>query len=50
MGITGMTVGKWRKHYQEFGIEELHDELRPGRHRTYGDDKVAELINRALQT
>ena len=31
MGVTGMTVGKWRKRYREFGIEGLHDELRPGR-------------------
>ena len=50
MGLTGMTVGKWRKRYREFGIEGLHDELRPGRPRTYEDDKVAEVINRALQT
>ena len=50
MGVTGMTVGKWRQRYREFGIEGLHDELRPGRPRTYEDDKVAEVINRALQT
>jgi len=50
MGVTGMTVGKWRKRYRELGIEGLHDELRPGRPRTYEDDKVAEVINRALQT
>jgi len=50
MGVTGITVGKWRKRYREFGIEGLHDELRPGRPRTYEDDKVAEVINRALQT
>jgi putative transposase len=50
MGVTGMTVGKWRKRYRESGIEGLHDELRPGRPRTYEDDKVAEVINRALQT
>ena len=49
MGMTGMTVGKWRKPYREFGIEALHDELRPGRPRTYEDEKVAEAINRALQ-
>ena len=50
MGVTGMTVGKWRKRYRELGLEGLHDELRPGRPRTYEDDKVAEVINRALQT
>ncbi len=31
MGLTGMTVGKWRKRYRELGLEGLHDELRPGR-------------------
>jgi putative transposase len=50
MGLTGMTVGKWRKRYRELGLEGLHDELRPGRPRTYEDDKVAAVINRALQT
>jgi transposase len=50
MGLTGLTVGKWRKRYRELGLEGLHDELRPGRPRTYKDDTVAEVINRALQT
>jgi putative transposase len=50
MGLTGMTVGKWRKRYRELSLEGLHDELRPGRPRTYEDDTVAEVINRALQT
>ena len=50
MGLTGMTVGKWRKRYRGLGLEGLQDELRPDRPRTYEDDKVAELINRALQT
>ena len=50
MGLTGMTVGKWRKRYRELGVAGLHDELRSGRPRTYQDEKVAEVINRALQT
>jgi putative transposase len=50
MGLTGMTVGKWRKRYLEQGLEGLHDELRPGRPRTYEDEDVAEVINRALKT
>ena len=49
MGLTGLTVGKWRKRYRELGLEGLHDELRPSRPRTYEDDTVAEVINRALQ-
>ena len=42
-------VGKWRRRFIERGMQGLHDELRPGRPRTYDDEKVAELINRALQ-
>jgi putative transposase len=49
-GVRGSTVGKWRQRYLDQGIEGLHDELRPGRPRTYEDDRVAEVINRALQT
>ena len=45
-----MTVGKWRKRYRDLGLEDLHDEIRPGRPRTDEDDKVAEVINRALQS
>ena len=26
MGVTGMTVGKWRKRYKKFGFEGLHCE------------------------
>ncbi len=47
-GVRGATVGKWRQRYLDLGIEGLHDELRPGRPHTYEDDKVAEVINRAL--
>jgi putative transposase len=50
IGVTGKTVGKWRKRYREFGIEGLHDDLHPGCPRTYEDDKVAGVINRVLQT
>lgn len=50
MGLTGMTVGRWRKRYRELGLEGLLDVLRHGRPRTYEDNKVAEVISRALQT
>lgn len=48
--VRGSTVGKWRQRYLDLRIEGLQDELRPGRPRTYEDDRVAEVINRALQT
>ena len=50
LDVNKNTVVKWRKRYAEFGIEGLHDELRPGRPRTHDDDRVAEVINAALQT
>jgi len=50
MGLTGVTVRKWRKRYRALGLDGLHDELRSGRPRTYDDDQVAEVINRVLQT
>ena len=50
MGLTGMTVSWSRKHYLDLGLRGLHEELRPGRPRTYEDDKVAEVIHRALQS
>ena len=50
MGLANATVGKWRKRYLEHGLEGLHDELRAGRPRSFEDERVAEVINRALQT
>ena len=49
VGATSQTVGKWRRRFRTAGIEGLHDELRPGRPRTHDDEKVAAVINRALQ-
>jgi len=47
--LNQITVGKWRRRYVEQGIEGLHDELRPGRPRSLDDERVAEVINTALQ-
>ena len=41
---------KWRKRYAQYGIEGLHDEQRPDRPRTHDDDRVAEVMNTALQS
>ena len=49
MGLSNVTVGKWRRRYREHGIEGLHDEFRPGRPRTHEDERVAEVINTALR-
>ena len=46
---TSQTVGKWRRRFIEQGIKGLHDEIRSGRPRIYDDERVAGLIDRALQ-
>ena len=38
-----------RRRLREGGVAGLHDELRSGRSRTYGDERVDGLINRAPQ-
>src|SRR5215471_8000678 len=50
LGWSMATVGKWRRRFVEQRIAGLHDELRPGRPRTYGDEQVAGLINRVLRS
>ena len=50
MKLSNATVGKWRSRYRAQGIEGLHDELRAGRPRTLEDERVAEVINTALQS
>lgn len=50
VGMTRETVGKWRKRFVEQGLQGLHDELRPGRPRTVRDERVAELLNKTLET
>ncbi len=50
MGLSNVTVGKWHRRYLDLGLHGLHDELRPGRPRTHEDERVAEVINTALQS
>src|SRR5215472_13918474 len=50
LGWSMATVGKWRRRFVEQRIAGLHDELRPGRPRSYGDEQVAALLNRVLRS
>ncbi len=50
LNLCKATVGKWRRRYLEQSIEGLHDELRPGRPRSIGDEKIARLIRKTLKT
>lgn len=48
--LNRMTVARWRQRFIDSGIEGLHDELRAGRPRSFDDERVAEVINAALQS
>jgi transposase len=49
-GVSAPVVSLWRSRYQRDGLAGLHGELRPGRPRTHGDDKIAGLLKTVLQT
>ncbi len=49
VGASPQAVGKWRHRFLAAGVLGLHDELRPGRPQTYDDERVAQVINRALR-
>lgn len=48
LAISLPTVGKWRKRFLVLGVQCLNDDARPGGPRTYDDEKVVTVINRAL--
>lgn len=50
LGICERTVGKWRGRFLQERTDGLLDEPRSGRPRTIGDDEVAAVIERTLQT
>ena len=50
LGWSMPTVGKWRRRFVERRVAGPRDELRPGRPRTYSDERVAGLINRVLHS
>ena len=49
VGLSRISVGKWRRRFAENGLSGLYDQLKPGRPRSLSDEKVAELINTTLQ-
>jgi putative transposase len=50
LGVSQPTVRKWRARYLEQGLAGLRSEPRPGRPRSLDDQRVADLLNLALQT
>ncbi|MFC2173608.1 helix-turn-helix domain-containing protein, partial [Acidobacteriota bacterium] len=48
VGLSRLSVGKWRQRFVTLRVEGLHDELRPGRPRSVSDEQVAALIRQTL--
>jgi transposase len=49
LGLHRDTVRKWRNRFIEHRLDGLHDEPRPGKPRTIGDDDVERVIVKTLE-
>jgi transposase len=50
VGACSATVGTWRNRFLERRMDGLYDEPRPGAPRQIGDDEIAMLIRKTLET
>lgn len=50
LGLSRLTVGKWRSRFLERRLDGLLDEPRPGAPRTIGDVEVERVIAKTLET
>jgi putative transposase len=50
LGVSQPTIRKWRARYLEQELPGLRSEPRPGRPRSLDDQRVADLLNKVLQT
>jgi transposase len=50
VGLTSSMVGYWRKRFLGQGLEGLQDEPRPGAPRELGDERIAKLLRKTLDT
>src|SRR5437762_13046903 len=49
LGCNTSTVGRWRGRFAQRGLDGLHDEPRPGKPRSIGDDDVERVIVKTLE-
>jgi transposase len=50
MGTCPHTVGTWRNRFAEHRMDGLYDEPRPGAPREIGDDEIAAMVRKTLET
>ncbi|MCP5091669.1 MAG: IS630 family transposase [Gammaproteobacteria bacterium] len=50
LGVSGQTVGKWRKRFIDFGIPGLTDAPRPKKSLRLSDRKVTAIVRTTLET
>jgi transposase len=50
LGLSKPTVGTWRQRYRTQRLQGLYDDPRPGGPRSIGDEQVAALLRKTLQT
>ncbi len=50
VGVSNVTVGKWRRRFVEHRLDGLYDEPRPPARRTVNDAQVEELVVKTLQS
>ena len=50
LGVSRLTVGTWRRRFAGKRLDGLDDEPRPGAPRKIGDDRIAEVVTRTLET
>jgi len=50
LGITGQTVGKWRRRYLQRGLAGLLDEPRSGAPRRISDDQIEAVVVKTLES
>ena len=49
LGCSKSTVGRWRGRFARRGLDGLHDEPRPGKPRSIGDDAIERVIVKTLE-
>jgi transposase len=50
VGVCAATAGTWRNRFAQSRMNGLYDEPRPGAPREIGDDEIAAMIRKTLET